>query len=211
MSQSELPSPRYSSTQFSQCPTLERDLSPVLDPNREYTDDERLAFALASWHAKKREAEKERLTTTKRISDPKAAPIARLYSIDERTLQRHIRGDSKFTRAQQHKSMQRLTEGQETALTNRLLYLDEWNIPADRTQVVILAEAILHSCSDVSSIGTVAENPESSERQTLGKDWFYSFQSRHRDQLKFVSAKNKDKLRCNAEDWHLMNDFYTKV
>ena len=92
-------------------------------------------------------------------------------------------------------------------LANRLLYHDEWNIPADRTQVAIVGEAILQS-SAPEGIEVRAELEK--EKQTLGKDWSYVFQSRHRE-LKFVSAKNKDKLHCNTENWYLMNDFHTKV
>ncbi|KAG0124864.1 hypothetical protein HOY82DRAFT_543476 [Tuber indicum] len=90
-----------------------------------------LNFALASWHAKKQQAESEKVTTHMQVGESKVAPIARLYSINERTLQRHIRGDTKLTRTEQHKSMRRLTEGPEIALIKRLLYLNEWNIPAN--------------------------------------------------------------------------------
>ena len=54
---------RFSSTSYSperatSTAVSERDFSPVLDANHEYTDDERLTLALASWYAKEWQAEK---------------------------------------------------------------------------------------------------------------------------------------------------------
>lgn len=197
-------SPSPVSSSFSEW-DFQRSESPCLDPTREYDDQERLNFALASWHAKKKRVEEEKLAKTTHIPDPSAADIARLYDVNVRTFQRHIQKPNTQTRFQQHKTMQKLSEAQEAALVGRLRYLEEWNIPADRAQTVILAEALLKSTK------TEASDSSTEPLVSLGKDWFYRFRSRHADEVKFVFTQNKDKSRCNAEDWDLIDDFYWKV
>lgn len=92
--------------------------------------------------------------------------------------------------------MQRLTEGEEQAIVNRLLLLDSRNVPADKQQVMKLGNAIYHARSPTSN---------------LGERWYYKFRERHKHQIRFVVCTNKEKERSNAEDWHMMVDFYTKV
>lgn len=168
----------------------EREFSPEINPYRNYSTDERLKLAEASYWQK--------LSKFKNNEGPKpkAAPIARNYNISDRTLRRHISTPGAMTRSEQHASMQVLSVAEEAALIDRLGFLNEWNIPADKDQVICLAEAILHT-----------RNPQ----RTLGKDWFYAFCQRHKDKIRFVYAENKSKERCNADNWDLMDDFFWKV
>lgn len=125
-----------------------------------------------------------------------AAPIAREYNVNERTLQKHIKDSTIRSRSQQHATMQKLTEQEEASLVSRLLFLDSWNVPADRDQVTVLGEALLHQ-----------REPE----LYLGETWYYNFCRRHKNKIKFVYCKQKDKRQANAENWEIMNDFYMKV
>lgn len=178
----------------------ERELSPKIDPKRKYTSDEQLKLAMISYWQKMREWEKpkhERIGSGKEMKKPTAAAIAREYNVKERTLQYHLTHPTVQTRKEQHQSMQVLTVGEEKALVERLQYLDDWNVPADKLQITILAEAILHK-----------RNPD----RNLGKDWFYAFQTRHNNELTFVYTQNIDSTRINyAKNWDLIDDYFGKV
>lgn len=127
---------------------------------------------------------------------PMAAPSAREYNVNERTLQKHIKNPSIQSWSQQHATMQKLKKEEEAALVSRLLFLDSWNVPADRNQVLALDEALLH---------------QHKPGLSLGETWYYNFHRRHESQVQFVYCEQKDKRRANAANWNVMNDFYTKV
>lgn len=171
-------------------PTPERSFSPTIDNTKDYTRDERLDLALASYFAKLEDYE-----NTGR-EKPYAAPIAREYNIGERTLQLHIREPTMKTLQEQHASMQKLNPAEESALLDRLLFLDSWNVPTDREQVVSLGEHLLQQ-----------REPDGH----LGNRWYYNFRRRHEHEIHFVYCKGKDKKRANAEGWKVTVDFYKKV
>lgn len=183
---SQLSSPEF---RFS---SSEREFSPAVNNRHNYMDEERLQLALTSYFAKLESYEKGTGVDKK----PMAAPIAREYNVNERILQKHIKDPTIQLRRQQHTAMQKLTEQEEASLVSRLLFLDSWNAPADRDQVMVLGEALLHQ-----------REPE----LHLGETWYYNFRHRDKNEIQFVYCKQKDKRRANAENWEIMNDFYIKV
>ncbi|KAL0633516.1 hypothetical protein Q9L58_007548 [Maublancomyces gigas] len=140
-SSSPLSSPEF---RFS---SSERELSPAVNNRRNYTAEERLSLALASYFAKLEKYEE------RGNKKPMAAPIAQEYDVNERTLQKHIKDPTKQTRSQQHMTMQKLTNQEEASLVARLQFLDTWNVPADRDQVIELGEALLHKHSPDEHLG----------------------------------------------------------
>lgn len=98
------------------------------------------------------------------MKKPTAAAIAREYDVKEHTLEYHLTHPTAQTRKEEHQSMQVLAVSEEKASVERLQYLDYWNVPADKLQVTILAKAILQK----RELG-----------RNLGKDWSYTFRTRH--------------------------------
>lgn len=183
-SSSPLSSPEF---RFS---SSERELSPAVNNQRNYMAEERLSLALASYFAKLEKYEE------RGDKKPLAAPIAREYDVNERTLQKQIKNPTKQTRSQQHATIQRLTEEEEASVVAGLRFLDSWNVPADRDQVIELGEVLLHK-----------RNPD----EHLGETWFHNFRRRHQQEVHFVYCGTKNKNRANAEDWNIISDFYIKV
>ena len=128
---------------------------------------------------------------------PKAAPIAREYDINERTLQIHIKCPAVLKRSEKEKRRQLLTVAEENQLIERLELLDDWNVPADRDQVTELALRLFRKW----------QGPTAS----LGKHWYYNFRNCHKDSIRIVFCANKEKERYNAEDWEIINDNFIKV
>lgn len=74
-------------------PTPDRELSPEIDHTRNYTNDERLHLALASYYGKM-----ETYNARNEGKKPQAASIARQYGVAERTMQRHVSHPTTKTR-----------------------------------------------------------------------------------------------------------------
>lgn len=111
---------------------------------------------------------------------PCAAPVAREYGVKDRTLQRHIRDPFIKTRKEQHVAMQALSEGQESAIVDRLIQLDGWNVRMDKQQVMELGNLLYGQMEP---------------GKGLGDHWYYSFRDRHKDKLSSLDWGNKQKKR----------------
>jgi hypothetical protein len=95
-----------------------------------------------------------------------------------------------------HKHLQRLTVAEEQALADRLMLMDDWNVPATKKEAINLANRIY-----------LANFPD---EKPLGNEWFRAFLAR-RKEFKFIYTQNKEKLRVNAEDWDLWDDYFAKL
>ena len=88
-----------------------------------------------------------------------------------------------------------MTVAEEAVLVQRLVFLDNANIPADRETFYRLAHALLHR-----------RDPH----RELGRDWINRFLERHSD-IKYGLAKTIATNRANAQSWDIMDDFFAKV
>lgn len=160
-------------------------------PDREHLPEERMEYALAEFYMNKA-AYNAGETKLK----PKVARIARIYHIPRKTLNNHLKNPNITTKKVHNESMQVLTPLEETALANRLLFMDQFNVPADRKTLFELAHNLLHE-----------REPE----RILGKRWIYAFLRRN-PACHFVKTKNIERSRYNAaQNWDVLDDFYAKV
>lgn len=79
--------------------------------------------------------------------------------------------------------MQALSEGQESAIVDRLIRLDGWNVRLDKQQVMELGNLIYSQV----------------EGKQLGDHWYYSFRERHKDKLGSLDWGNKQKKRYSEQ------------
>lgn len=170
-----------------------------VDHDKSYTKYERIALGLAHYHA-------ELHAYTQSITDPDSNPqaiqkkpvvlqIAKMYDIPESTLRRHIKNPASRSVAEANKDKQILSVEEEKVLVERLLFLDDCNIPADKSLVFNLAHKLLHR-----------RNPS----RMIGKDWFYSFLARH-PECRYLTVKSISTNRANAVNYNSINDFFVKV
>jgi hypothetical protein len=164
-----------------------------LNPNRKYSKEELLKFAEAEYWdlmAAKSRGEIEKA--------PSAREVAIKYLIKPRTLQDHIKKPLRRTHADYSSTLQWLTPVQEQALAERLVLMDDWNCPASKAEALELGQIIWE------------KNRKPTDPKELGNHWFTGFLDRH-PCFKFVYVNCKDRLRCNAEDWNLWDDYFAKV
>lgn len=114
--------------------------------------------------------------------------IAKLFAVPETMLRRHIRTPNQQTVAEVQISCQvlTLTSAEEQVLVERLLFLDDFNIPASKAVLYEMAESLLHK-----------RDPG----YRLGKNWIYRFLNRHEECRDWA----------NAHSWDVMDDFFWKV
>jgi hypothetical protein len=163
---------------------------PIVDNNCSYSKYERLVLALSHYHA-----DLTRHLETSTFPKPVVLQLAKIYGISEPTLRRHIKNPGQKTRKDIDIDKQLLTPGEEQVLVRRLLFLDDFNIPASREQVYELAHAILRQ-----------REPD----RIIGKDWFYRFLDRH-EECRYLLVKSICTSRANAVSWDMMDDFFAKV
>ncbi|CUS11287.1 unnamed protein product, partial [Tuber aestivum] len=75
---------------------------------------------------------------------PVVLQIAKTYGISEATLRRYIKNPHQQTVQQAAENAQVLTCAEESVLVDRLIFLDDCNIPADREIFYQLAHKLLH-------------------------------------------------------------------
>jgi len=170
---------------LSQYPAVHDDL-PEVDHTRVYTLAEKLDLAMSHYHAELQQYQVNPQTNKK----PLVLKIARAYQVSEATLERRIKNPTP-----NGERVQTLTPVEEKALINRLQFLDNCNIPADRETVYSLAHALLH---------------RREPGRVLGQCWLDRFLNRH-PQIKYVYVKTISTSRANAESWDIMDDFFWKV
>lgn len=76
--------------------------------------------------------------------------------------------------------MQALSEGQESAIVDRLIQLDDWNVRMDKQQVMELGNLIYG---------------QRKPGKQLGDHWYYSFRERHKDELSALDWGDKQRKR----------------
>jgi hypothetical protein len=164
-----------------------------LNPNRKYSDEELLKFAEAEyWDLMGAHSQ------GKIAKAPSARQVAIKYLVKPRTLQDHIKNPQRRSQAGYHTTRQWLTPAEEKALEERLILMDDWNCPASKAEALELGQLIW------------AKNRKATDPEELGDDWFLGFLARH-PCFKFVYVNCKDRLRCNAEDWNIWDDYFAKV
>ncbi|KAH8144406.1 uncharacterized protein LAJ45_11606 [Morchella importuna] len=163
---------------------------PVVDHSRRYSKYECLMFALSHYYAELREGK-----------TPVVSRIAKLYGVSEATLRRHIKKPNHKTLEEIHQDQQLLTPAEEEALVERLLFLDDFCVPADRTLFYSLANNLLRRRKTT--------NPDET-LPTLGKNWIYRFLGRH-PECPYVLTKTIGTNRANAYSWDVMDDFFWKL
>jgi hypothetical protein len=130
-----------------------------------------------------------------KVKKPNVSRLAKVYGITESMLRRHIKNKDQKTLVETHEEAQVLTVSEEKVLVERLLFLDDFNVPADRDTFYELAHSLLHR--------------RDSSRQ-LGRDWLHRFLSRH-PECRYILVETIDTNRANAESWDIMDDFFGKV
>lgn len=165
---------------------------PTVDHTRIYSPTEKLDLALSHYHAELQQYQHDPISNKR----PIVLRIARAYQVSEATLRRRIKNPMQTAQlAAQGHSNQALTGAEEKALVDRLQFLDDCNIPADRETVYSLAHSLLHR--------------REPDRQ-LGYCWLGRFLERH-PEMKYVYVKTISTSRANAESWDIMDDFFWKV
>lgn len=151
---------------------------PEVQYDREYSKNERLELAKAHYHA-----DYQRHLVDPAFKKPIVSRIAKLYDIVDTMLGRHVRiGRPQMSLKELHIQQQALTVGEETALAERLLFLDDFNVPADKRVFYELAHNLLHR-----------RDPD----RILGRDWIYRFLERHLN-CRYVMVKAIASTRANA-------------
>lgn len=128
---------------------------PSIQHDREYSKYEQLVLAQGHYHA-----DLQRHLQDPDEKKPVLLQIAKLYGVPETTLGRHIRKPGQKKLDELHSEQQILTVAEETVLVERLLFLDDFNVLADKRGFYELAHNLLHR-----------RNPD----RTLGRDWIYRF------------------------------------
>jgi hypothetical protein len=164
---------------------------PAINHNASYTKYDRLTLALSNYWANFQRYTDEPIPANK----PNVSRLAKDYSVTESMLRRHIKHPGQKTSVDTHQDSQVLTVSEEKVLVERLLFLDDFNIPADRDTLYSLAHELLH---------------RRLPGRELGREWMYRFLHRHPDcQYKLVQTIATN--RANAESWDIMDDFFGKV
>lgn len=162
---------------------------PTVDHNHQYSKHECLVFARSHYFAELNQHNPEN------TQKPNVLKIAKLYGVPEATLRRHLKNPSQRTAAEYHADTQILTVQEESVLVERLLFLDDFNIPASKVIFYQLAHGLLH---------------RRIPGRQLGRDWIYRFLERHTE-CRYVLTKAIATNRANAVSWDIMDDFFWKV
>jgi hypothetical protein len=113
---------------------------PTIQYDCEYSKYERLVLAQGHYHADLLLHMRDPIEVQK----PVIAQISKLYGVPPTTLGRHIRKPGQKTLDQLHSEQQVFTVIKEEVLVERLLVLDDFNIPADKQVLYGLAHNLLH-------------------------------------------------------------------
>jgi hypothetical protein len=165
----------------------------LLNPNRKYSKAELLKFAEAEYWDRMAAHSRGEIATA-----PSAREVAIKYLVKPRTLQDHVQNPMRRSIPEYSTTRQWLTPAEEQALEERLILMDDWNCPASKAEALELGQLIWE------------KNRQPTDPEELGDDWFLGFLKRH-PCFKFVYVNCKDRLRCNAEDWNVWDDYFAKV
>lgn len=114
------------STSFSSLQSMS--ILPDIDHSCTYSQSQRLELALSHYYTLLYEYQVDSGFRSK----PVVLQIAKAYGVPESTLRRHIKNPSQQTAEQAVQKTQVLTPAEEQVLVERLIFLDDCNIPADR-------------------------------------------------------------------------------
>lgn len=165
--------------------------APPISHNENYSKTGRLVRALSHYHAEL----ENHIQTPENTPKPVMFQFARIYDISETTLRRHIKNPLQKTHHEVNQESQLLTPDEEKAPVERLMSLDDFNIPASKSQLYDLAYQLLHKRKP----GT-----------TIGVHWIYRFLARP-DQCRYSIVKVIVTNRANAITWDMMDDSFAKV
>lgn len=121
-------------------PMSKRTNPPVIDHNKNYTKLEQLFHALSNYHAELQKHIENPEISTK----PVILQYANICNVSETTFHQHIKTPSQNTRNDVGQETQILTPGKEEVLVERLLFLDDFDIPASKCQLYNVAYTLLH-------------------------------------------------------------------
>lgn len=113
---------------------------PEIDHSITYLKPDRLTLALSYYHANLRQYQEDSRPSKK----PNVSQLTRQYSITESMLQRYINNIDPKTFSESRQELQVMTVTEEAVLVERLLFLDDFNVPGDRDTLFNLAHALLH-------------------------------------------------------------------
>lgn len=164
---------------------------PILDHDQVYTQSERLELAISHYHSELYQYQVNPSPNNK----PVVLQIAKAYGVPESTLRRHIKNPSQQTIEEAAQKAQVLTPAEEKVLVERLIFLDDCNIPADRDTFYSLAHSLLH---------------RRVPNRELGRDWILRFLEWH-PEVKYIYVKTIATSRANAKSWDIIDDFFWKV
>lgn len=112
---------------------------PEIDHSRIYTSRERLTLALSQYYSEL-QLHAQNQTVAKK---PIVLQISKLYSVSESSLRRHICTPNQRTVAEVQASCQILSSAEEGVLVERLLFLDDFNVPASKAMLYEMVESLL--------------------------------------------------------------------
>lgn len=164
---------------------------PTISNDKTYTKTERLHIALSYYHQELQMHTQNPPTAPK----PIILQFAKTYDVNETTLQSHINNRLQKTYEEVNQESQLLTSDEEKVLVERLLFLDDFNIPTSKSQLYELAHTVLH---------------RRLPGRTMGVNWIYRFLKRHHE-CKYILVKTIATNRANAVTWDMMDDFFAKV
>lgn len=164
---------------------------PEVDHSRAYSNRERLTLALSQYYTELRVY----VQNPNDAKKPIVNQIAKLFAVPETTLRRHIHTPNQQTVAKVQISCQVLTLAEKQVLVERLLFLDDFNIPAIKKVLYEMAESLLHK-----------RDPD----HRLGQNWIYRFLNRH-EECRYVVTKTIASDQANAHSWDVIDDFFWKV
>lgn len=112
---------------------------PEVSHDCNYNKKECLIFVISHYYA-----ELQQNLQAEKSKKPVILRIAAMYGVPESTLRRYIKDTGQKTHDQIHATQQALTVQEEAVLVEQLLFLDEFNVAADRVVLYALAHKLLH-------------------------------------------------------------------
>lgn len=164
---------------------------PDIDHDQADTQSEQLEIDISHYHSELYQYQVNPSPNNK----PVVLQIAKAYGVPESTLRRHIKNPSQQTIEQAAQKAQILTPAEEKFLVERLIFLDDCNIPADRDIFYSLAHSLLR---------------RREPNRELGCDWILGFLEQH-PEIKYINVRTIATSRANAKSRDIMDDFFWKV
>jgi hypothetical protein len=163
------------------------------DPDRDYSKGDRLKIAVAEYDRQLKAYESGGPGKKK----PNITKLARDWNVPPQSIRNHYIMPAQKFRDAADEDRRLLLPGEERALLERCLFMDDFSIPPDREMIEKLATVILHS--------RLPGHPP------LGHHWVDRFVKRYPDECKFIHAKQIPADRANADNWEINVDFFEKL